>query len=95
MSTEVFVFADWEEFEEPALVGTLRSCTARHKEHFSFSYDTCLVALSPGQNTIVSPAQFVTQCVTFWEGLVKKVAYSADLRHQNLCRTPQSTVLPR
>ena len=40
MSTEVFVFADWEEFEEPALVGTLRSCTARHKEHFSFSYDT-------------------------------------------------------
>lgn len=40
MSTEVLVFADWEEFEEPTLVGTLRSSTARQKEHFSFSYDT-------------------------------------------------------
>ena len=25
MSTEVYVFADWEEFEQPTLVGTLRS----------------------------------------------------------------------
>ncbi|MDG1155982.1 MAG: hypothetical protein P8M81_00210 [Litorivicinaceae bacterium] len=40
MSTEVFVFADWEEFQEPTLVGTLRSTLARRKEHFSFSYDT-------------------------------------------------------
>ena len=40
MSAEVFVFADWEEFEEPTLVGTLRSSAARQKEHFSFSYDT-------------------------------------------------------
>ncbi len=40
MSTEVFVFANWEEFEEPVLVGTLRSSTVRQKEHFSFSYDT-------------------------------------------------------
>jgi len=39
MSTEVFVFADWKELEEPTLVGTLRSSTARQKEHFSFSYD--------------------------------------------------------
>ena len=39
MSTKVFVFADWEEFEEPALVGTLRSSTTRQNEHFSFSYD--------------------------------------------------------
>ena len=39
MSTNVFVFADWEEFERPALVGTLRSSTVRQKEHFSFSYD--------------------------------------------------------
>jgi serine/threonine-protein kinase HipA len=40
MSAEVFVFADWEEFEEPVFVGTLRSSTAHQKEHFSFSYDT-------------------------------------------------------
>lgn len=40
MSTEVFVFADWEEFEEPTLVGTLRSSAARQTEHFSFSYNT-------------------------------------------------------
>ena len=40
MTTEVYVFADWEEFKEPALVGTLRSSVIRQKEHFSFSYDT-------------------------------------------------------
>ncbi|MDF1629571.1 MAG: HipA domain-containing protein [Alcanivoracaceae bacterium] len=39
MSTEVFVFADWEEFNEPALVGILRSAVIKNKEHFSFSYD--------------------------------------------------------
>lgn len=38
MNTEIFVFADWEELEKPALVGMLRSSTARNKEHFSFSY---------------------------------------------------------
>ena len=40
MSTEVYVFADWEEFELPVLVGTLRSSVARQKENFSFNYDT-------------------------------------------------------
>ena len=40
MSTEVYVFADWEEFETPVLAGTLRSSIARQKEHFSFNYDT-------------------------------------------------------
>lgn len=40
MSSEVYVFADWEEFKEPAFVGTLRSSISRQKEHFSFSYDT-------------------------------------------------------
>lgn len=40
MNTEIFVFADWEEFERPVLVGTFRSSIARQKEHFSFSYDT-------------------------------------------------------
>ena len=39
MSTEVFVFADWEDFEEPQLVGTLRSSMTKNKEHFSFAYD--------------------------------------------------------
>lgn len=39
MSTEVYVYADWEEFDEPMLVGTLRSSVVKKKEHFSFSYD--------------------------------------------------------
>ena len=39
MSTAVHVFADWEEFETPVLVGTLRSSIIRRKEHFSFNYD--------------------------------------------------------
>ena len=39
MITEIFVFADWEEFKEPALVGSLRSAVTKNKEHFSFSYD--------------------------------------------------------
>lgn len=39
MNTEIFVFADWEEFKEPLLVGTLRSAVTKNKEHFSFSYD--------------------------------------------------------
>ena len=36
----VYVFADWEEFADPVLIGTLRSSMVRQKEHFSFNYDT-------------------------------------------------------
>ena len=36
--TEVLVYADWEGFEHPTLVGTLRSATVRQKEHFEFTY---------------------------------------------------------
>ncbi len=39
MSTEVYVFADWEDFAEATLVGTLRSAVIKNKEHFSFKYD--------------------------------------------------------
>jgi serine/threonine-protein kinase HipA len=39
MSIEVHVYADWEEFSEPMLVGTLRSSITKNKEHVSFSYD--------------------------------------------------------
>ncbi|NHN39853.1 HipA domain-containing protein [Pseudomaricurvus alcaniphilus] len=39
MSTAAYVFADWEEFDEPTLVGTLRSSAIKNKEHFSFHYD--------------------------------------------------------
>jgi serine/threonine-protein kinase HipA len=39
MNTEIFVFADWEEFTQPTLIGTLVSTVAKGKEHFSFSYD--------------------------------------------------------
>lgn len=39
MSTEVYVYADWEPLSEPTLVGTLRSSVIKNKEHFSFAYD--------------------------------------------------------
>lgn len=39
MNRSVYVFADWEDFTEPTLVGTLRSSVIKNKEHFSFSYD--------------------------------------------------------
>jgi len=39
MSREIYVFVDWEEFDEPTLVGTLRSDVVKSKEHFSFAYD--------------------------------------------------------
>jgi len=39
MGMEIYVFADWEEFDKPTLIGTLRSSVIKGKEHFSFSYD--------------------------------------------------------
>ena len=39
MSREILVFADWEEFEKPMLIGILRSDVVKGKEHFSFAYD--------------------------------------------------------
>ena len=39
MAKEMLVYAHWESFDEPFLVGTLRSSPIRNKEHFSFSYD--------------------------------------------------------
>lgn len=44
MSTQIYVFANWDEHSkstsgEPALVGTLRSSIVKNKEHFSFAYD--------------------------------------------------------
>ena len=39
MGMEIYVFADWEEFDKPTLVGTLRSSVIKGKEHFNFSYD--------------------------------------------------------
>lgn len=39
MNREIFVYADWDDFSEPVLVGCLRSSLNKNKEHFSFSYD--------------------------------------------------------
>ncbi len=39
MTREVLVYADWEAFEQPMLVGTLRQSVIRNNEHFSFRYD--------------------------------------------------------
>lgn len=39
MATDVFVFADWQDFTAPVSVGKLRSEMIRNSEHFSFRYD--------------------------------------------------------
>ncbi|MES9977172.1 MAG: type II toxin-antitoxin system HipA family toxin, partial [Candidatus Thiodiazotropha sp. 6PLUC5] len=40
MDTEIFVFANWEEFAKPVLVGRLRSAVSnKNREHYSFTYD--------------------------------------------------------
>jgi serine/threonine-protein kinase HipA len=49
MSMEVYVYADWEEFSEPMLVGTLRSSVTKNKEHFSFSYEQAWLTSSFAQ----------------------------------------------
>ena len=39
MSTQVLVFADWEELEGATRLGTLKVSIIRNRESFSFSYD--------------------------------------------------------
>lgn len=38
MNTDVYVYAHWDEFAQPAWVGTLRASVLKNKETFSFSY---------------------------------------------------------
>lgn len=40
MSTQILVFADWEELEGATRLGTLRASIIRNRENFSFSYET-------------------------------------------------------
>lgn len=39
MNKRIYVFADWETFSQPELVGVLSSDVVRGKENFRFSYD--------------------------------------------------------
>ncbi len=39
MSRDIYVFADWEVFEKPTLIGILRTDVVKGREHFSFAYD--------------------------------------------------------
>lgn len=39
MSRKIYVFADWEVFKKPTLIGVLRADVVKGKEHFSFAYD--------------------------------------------------------
>ena len=39
MAEKIYVYAHWEPFVQPQLVGILRATAIRNKEHFSFSYD--------------------------------------------------------
>ena len=60
MTTDIYVFADWEAIHDPVLVGTLRSSVVRRKEHFSFSYD---------EDWLQSPyAQQIDPALTLYSG---------------------------
>jgi serine/threonine-protein kinase HipA len=39
MSREIYIYADWDVFETPALIGVLRTDVVKGREHFSFVYD--------------------------------------------------------
>jgi len=39
MNKEIYVFADWEVFKTPTLIGTLHSGMTKGREHFSFAYN--------------------------------------------------------
>lgn len=39
MSKKIYVFADWEAFEKPRLIGVLHTDVMKSKESFSFAYD--------------------------------------------------------
>lgn len=70
MNTEVYVYADWEVFEQPFFVGTLRSAVAKGREHFSFSYDKAWLQSSNAQQIdpdlhLFSGAQYSTDSNNF------------------------------
>lgn len=60
MATDVWVYADWEIFSQPTLIGKLRSDTIRNGEHFSFCYD---------ETWLVSPfVQKIDPDLELWSG---------------------------
>lgn len=96
MTTEVYVFADWEEFKEPVLVGTLRSSVVRQKEHFSFKYDTnwlqspCARQIDPALNLYSGEQHgeqdrnfrvFLDSCPDRWGRLLMKRREAKSRRH--------------
>lgn len=47
MATDVWVYADWEDYQQPERIGKLRSDAIRSGEHFSFRYDEAWL-IAPG-----------------------------------------------
>ena len=74
MSTVVYVFADWEAFDEPILVGTLRSSVIRNKEHFSFSYDNDWLQSPYAQK--IDPDLNLYSGAQLWRRIVFNIAVS-------------------
>jgi serine/threonine-protein kinase HipA len=98
VNTDVFVFADWEEFKAPILVGTLRSSVVRQKEHFSFSYDIDWLQSSYAQQidtelNLYSGEQhgeddknfrvFLDSCPARWGRLLMKRREAIHARNEN------------
>ncbi len=100
MSQEVFVFADWEEFEQPCLVGSLRSDLIKGKEHFRFVYHADWLAspfaqkidpdlhLFSGDQFSNEPQQnfriFLDSCPDRWGRLLMKRREAALANQQGL-----------
>lgn len=59
MSRKSYVFADWEPFSKPILIGVLRSDRLRGKEHFRFSYDQGWLNCSSAQQ--IDPELYLFQ----------------------------------
>lgn len=98
MNTEIYVFASWEEFKEPVLVGTLRSAGSKNKEHFSFSYDSAWLQSSNAQKIdpdleLYSGEQhslnsknfraFLDSCPDRWGRLLMKRREAIEARKEN------------
>lgn len=98
MTAEVYVYADWEEFKEPVLIGVLRAAVVRQKEHFSFSYDSDWLKLpyarqiDPNLNLYSGEQHseddrnfgvFLDSCPDRWGRLLMKRREAIHARQQN------------
>ena len=69
MSREIYVFADWEVFEKPTLIGVLCPDVVKGKEHFSFAYDDVWLQSEFAQRSAVPGQSPVSSIIKITCGL--------------------------